>query len=194
MALPNPPSPSDDPSLPILPTQYFSIDYAIVDGYALDATVSPSAPGIPESAAISDDSRVLTKGDIAGIVIGSVGALALLSLTIWIFTRLRHRRQHNHRSYKVQMRGDKESQNLSNTMLIIEPWIPEESHTRLSIIGPLSVESHPTDEKAPIYGNESSEAEEGYPVERERLKQVAAARDAQAAEASAVDPLPIYEV
>jgi len=191
MALPNSPAPSDDSFPPNVSTEILSIDYAIVDGYALDATVLPSASAIPSS---TNNNTLLTKGDIAGIVVGSVGALPILCLAIWLFVR--YRRHHNHpsSSFRAPARGRNGSRELSTTTLIIEPWIPEDSRARLSVIGPFSVESQPTDEKAPIYSNESSEVEEGYPVERERLKQVAAAREAQEAEALAIDPLPTYEV
>lgn len=175
--------------------EFFSIDYAIVDGYAVDVDAGSGS----RSASSTGDHSALNKGDIAGIVIGSVVGLALICLGIvWMMSRRRRRGpRHPSSSFQGLLRQEKRPMTPTTaTTLIQEPWRPEEVYPIIDIVqggvASGSPSPPPVDEKAPRYSNEMSE--EGYPAERERLKRAVAARESRTAEASAIDPLPIYEV
>ncbi|KIK64640.1 hypothetical protein GYMLUDRAFT_398568 [Collybiopsis luxurians FD-317 M1] len=177
------------------PLQTLSIDYAIVDGYASGALAPVSSPS-------GGLSKKLSNQDIAGIVIGGVGALVIIGAAIcWILYRGCCGRRilgGSGRSGRHKVRRTRSNASLG---LEIQPFS----------FDPVSLRSVPDVARQPSnfdmkkrrdsgesgHTSDDSYADdptvEGYPAERERLKQEVAAREASRAEAEAIEPLPTYQ-
>ncbi|KAJ4479074.1 hypothetical protein J3R30DRAFT_3473920 [Lentinula aciculospora] len=181
-----------------VPGVTFSIDYAIVDGYAEPA--SPSSSGSASSEALK---KTLTSGDIVGIVIGCFGALAVFLVVSYILFRRHRVAQSNvHPTRQDDAfwtdRKQSDAQSRTSNTFNIKGLTPYPLNLGRSS-SPLLLDRKTSrrtseDSSSETQGERDYDAAEGYPAERERLKQGVAAREAKEAQASAIDPLPSYEV
>ncbi|KAF2456428.1 hypothetical protein BDY21DRAFT_50342 [Lineolata rhizophorae] len=121
-------TPTTDPTSSWTPTPVTSVEIITISGAAVTKTVT-STPTTPPEAATQRAERKLSGGAIAGIVIGVLGALALIALAVFFFCFYRR-----HRSGSDA--GDDESAKQPprrNTSVLSKVGLLSEKHSPASV-------------------------------------------------------------